>query len=374
MNVLVGLSGGVDSSVAAHLLLQAGHRVVGCTMKLWRPGRYPGGDRDACFGPHEDSDIASAAALARLLHIPFHVFDLSDAYQRVVLDYFRTVRLAGQTPNPCVRCNQAIKFGLLPQAAREAGIPFDAFATGHYARIVPPPAPFHATPNSSPSSGRYSLLRAIDLAKDQSYFLYRLSQEQLARTLFPLGGFTKPQVREIARNAGLPAALRPDSQDFYSGDPADLLGDAPGPGPIVTLDGRVIGHHDGFWRFTIGQRRGLNLPSTEPWYVVALRPADNAVVVGRLPDALVREFPVADLNWSSLAPPASTTGPIPVRVKIRSTGAPYGPATFTPAPDLRSGVCSVPDGLSGVAPGQSAVFYAPEDDRLLLGGIIQPSA
>ena len=231
MRIAVGLSGGVDSSVAALLLKRAGHDVVGVTMRLWKEGRYKGGARDACFGPGEADDIATAAAFAEKIGIPHHVIDCADAYEREIVSYFREASRAGLTPNPCVICNARIKFGLLPELAASAGIAFDRFATGHYARITE-------------RGGRFALLRAADVRKDQSYFLYRLSQAQLARQMFPLGGMEKSEVRRLATEAGLAAADRPDSQDFYSGDKDELIGAADRPGDVVTTDGRRVARHN----------------------------------------------------------------------------------------------------------------------------------
>ena len=348
MKVAVGLSGGVDSSVAALMLKDAGHEVVGVTMKLWREGRYQGGTRDACFGAGEALDIAQAAALAERLGIEYRVLDCADAYERDVLDYFRETSLAGRTPNPCVFCNARMKFGLLPRLARESGLDFEAFATGHYARIVR-------------RDGRYAVQCAADAAKDQSYFLYRLSQEQLAHTLFPLGELTKEEVRAFARAHGLGMADKPDSQDFYSGDRNELLGVADREGEVVDLAGRVLGRHRGYWHYTIGQRKGLGIAAPEPLYVVRVDACRNRVVLGGKDTLCMRSFRVDEMNWMAQA---ETDAPIACRVKIRSTGAPRGPVTF------QSGVCTAPGGLAGVAPGQSAVFYG-ADGEILCGGVIQ---
>ena len=193
----VGLSGGVDSSVAALLLKEQGHAVVGVTMKLWREGVYKGGTRDACFGAHEVEDIATARALAARLGIDYRVFDCFDVYNREVIAYFRDTYLAGRTPNPCVRCNALLKFGLLPRLAQAAGLAFDRFATGHYARIVR-------------VGDRLAVARAKDASKDQSYFLYRLTQEQLAKSAFPLGDYTKAEIRQLAAARGLAVAVLKD--------------------------------------------------------------------------------------------------------------------------------------------------------------------
>ena len=200
--VAVGLSGGVDSSVAALLLKEQGFNVVGITMKLWQDGKYKGGSRDACFGAGEKEDIAEAERFAEKFGMEYRVFDVAKDYERTIVAYFRETYLGGKTPNPCVRCNATMKFGLLPRLAEESGLKFDFFATGHYARLA------------QAQDGRIKLLRAADKTKDQSYFLYRLSQEQLARQIFPLGDLSKAEVRRMAKDAGVAAAEKPDSQDF----------------------------------------------------------------------------------------------------------------------------------------------------------------
>ncbi|MGN0854007.1 MAG: tRNA 2-thiouridine(34) synthase MnmA [Kiritimatiellia bacterium] len=350
MKYAVGLSGGVDSSVAALLLKEQGHEVVGITMQLWREGVYKGGDRDACFGAHEAEDIATARRFAERLGIAYRVFDCFDTYNREVIAYFRTTYLSGKTPNPCVRCNAMLKFGLLPHLARQSGLEFDKFATGHYARIVR-------------AGDRYAVARAVDASKDQSYFLYRLSQEQLATSEFPLGGYTKREIRELARAHGLVTAERPDSQDFYSGDPNELIGEPDRPGDIVDLGGRVLGRHNGFWHYTIGQRKGLGIGGGIPFYVIDLNACRNQVIVGRADDAVKTSLEVEDLVYGALDP--SATGAVPCRVKVRSAGLPKGPARLTGTR------CDFPAGIAGIAPGQSAVFYAADSDEILAGGIIK---
>ncbi len=355
--VLVGLSGGVDSSVAVLLLLREGYEVTGVSMRLWNAERaWPTGGgggavADACFGPGEEEDLAAAEALCARLGIPYHSIDCSARYEQVILDYFRAEYLAGRTPNPCVRCNALMKFGFLPEAVRASGVEFDFFATGHYARVEEGP------------DGRMRLLRARDRKKDQSYFLYRLSQAQLRRQLFPLGDLLKSEVRELAREAGLAAADRPDSQDFYAGDRGDILQVADREGEFVDAEGRVLGHHTGHWKYTIGQRRGIGISSTEPLYVVAIDAAKNRVVLAPERGTLVESFCVRDLAWTS-----SAEVPSEVALKIRSTGEPVDGARLEPLPDGTIRVTPPPPGLRGVAPGQSAVFYA--DDVVLGGGII----
>ena len=353
MKVAIGLSGGVDSSVAALLLKEQGHDVVGITMKLWRPGLYRGGERGSCFGPDEDRDIERAARFAEGIGIPYHVFDCYDAYAEDVLRYFRETYLAGRTPNPCVRCNALVKFDLLPRLARESGLDFEAFATGHYARI-------------GRRNDRFALRAARDAAKDQSYFLYRLSQEQLARQLFPLGELSKDEVRAIARSHGLEAADARDSQDFYSGDKNELIGEPDRPGEVVDTAGRVLGQHNGFWHYTVGQRKGLNTGGGgTPYYVVALDACRNRVIVGTADEAVRTDFEVADMAFSALPPDAIPPEGLDCLVKVRSAGRPRGPAR------LFANRCSVPGGIAGIAPGQSAVFYSVDGDEVLCGGIIQ---
>ena len=346
MKIAVGLSGGVDSAVAALLLKRAGHEIVGVTMRLWREGRYKGGDRDACFGPGEADDIAAAEAFAAALGIEYRTFDCSEEYERSVLDYFREERTAGHTPNPCVVCNRRLKFGLLPETAAKH-IEFDRFATGHYARLVS-------------ADGRHAAARAADSSKDQSYFLWNLSQAQLARAMFPLGELSKADVRGIAREAGLPMAEKPDSQDFYSGDANELVGREDAEGKIVSMDGKTLGTHHGFWHYTVGQRQGLGIGGGTPYYVIRIDPCRNEVVVGRREEAVRNEFEIMDINWQGASP---TDNPIEGFIKIRSSGAPHGPVT------LERGIVRAPGGLFGVAPGQSAVIYS-ADGAILCGGII----
>lgn len=350
MNVLAALSGGVDSAVAAALMKGEGHRVTGVTMSVWREGRYRGGGKNACFGPGERDDIEAARAICRLLDIPHLVVDCSEAYERVVVEYFRREYLAGRTPNPCVRCNSLIKFGLLPRLAEEGGARFDRFVTGHYARLASEP-------------GRVRMFAARDPARDQSYFLYRLRQDQLERMATPLGEFGKERVRELARGLRLPVHDKPDSQDFYAGDRREILEVEDRPGAIVHVSGRVLGKHDGCWNFTIGQRRGLGVSHPEPLYVVDIDPVRNEVVVGGAEAAVRHALTAAEANWLSIPPPDA---PFQAGVKVRSAGRAL-PCRVSPLPRGEFRV-EFPGGIPGVAPGQSAVLY--RDDMLLGGGII----
>lgn len=352
--VLVGMSGGVDSSVAAALLLERGWAVTGVTMTLWDgPSDAPGGGgRGACYGPGEGEDVAAARAVCAVLGIPHHALDLSAAYRREVLDYVRGEYRAGRTPNPCVRCNPAIKFGALVEAARKAGLEFDAFATGHYARV-----------ERDPDSGRFLLMKGLDPAKEQSYFLHRLTQEQLAGAVFPLGEWTKARVRERARTSGLPVAERPESQDFLEAGTAGLLEGESRPGPILDRSGRVLGEHSGIERYTVGQRKGLGIGAPEPLYVLAIDAERDAVVVGPR-SALDAPGLTADhLNWIAvvgLAAPRRAA----CRIRYRHREA---PALLTPEGD--SVLVQFEDPQPAVTPGQAAVLY--DGDTVLGGGVIR---
>jgi tRNA-specific 2-thiouridylase len=353
MKVAVGMSGGVDSSVAALLMVRAGHEVSGVLMKIWPGPDAPAAVRSACYGPDEAEDIRAAGDVCARIGIPFHVFDCSASYEDLVLRYFREGYLAGTTPNPCVRCNQLVKFGILPDAARKAGLVFDRFATGHYARV-----------EHDAASGRFLLKKAVDARKDQSYFLYRLSQDKLATTLFPLGELTKSRVRAIAREEKLPVHDKKESQDFYDGDLKDILGRDGLDGDIVDREGHVLGKHGGIWNYTIGQRKGLGIAHPVPLYVVAIDAENNRLVVGSEEETYKRSCVARDCAWVMAE---TLAGPADVQVKVRSGGRLVG-AQISPLDRGRTRV-DFAEPVSSVAPGQSAVFY--REDIVLGGGIIE---
>ena len=352
MKVLVGLSGGVDSSVAALILKNLGYEVIGATMSIWgKDGiAVKSGHKNACYGPDEKEDIEEAKKIAAQLDIPYYVFDCASQYEKIVLKNFKTEYLQGRTPNPCVWCNALIKFGILPQIARENGIKFDKFATGHYARI-------------EENNGRYILKRGIAPQKDQSYFLYRLKQEQLKDIILPLGNYTKDKIRAIAKENCLLASEKPDSQDFYGGDYNELLGVKESLGNIVDTTGKILGTHKGIWNYTIGQRKGLGIAANEPLYVLSLNKNTNEVVVGKADETFKKSLTAVDLNWVSIDAPECE---LSVQAKIRSTQQPVN-AILKPLDNNEVDVI-FEDMQKSIATGQSVVFY--DGDIVLGGGII----
>ena len=351
--VVVGMSGGVDSSVSAALLKKQGYAVFGATMKMWQKEYSENVSRGACFGPSEKEDMLSAEQAAKILGIEHKVFDLSEEYKEYVLKYFKDEYLAGRTPNPCVMCNQKIKFGYLVQKIADAGIDFDYFATGHYART-----------EFNPKSGRFLLLRGCDQKKDQSYFLYRLSQNQLKKVIFPLGNYTKEQVRKMAGEFGLQEfAQKEESQDFIEGgDYSDIIGEqGKRPGKIVDKSGKVLGEHDGLCNFTIGQRKGINIGGlAEPYYVIEIDVCKNQVVVGKKEEAYSEAFEIRDENWIAFN---KLEKEIEAQVKTRSQGELID-CKIIPQPGKNTKI-ELKKPIFAVTKGQSAVFYLGE---IVLGG------
>ena len=349
MRVAVAMSGGVDSSVAAALLVRQGHSVIGVTMRLW-----DGQDgASACCSLEAATD---ARMVCRQLGIPHYVLNLQREFERLVVDHFVAEYLAGFTPNPCLECNRGIKFDVLWQRLAGAGI--ERLATGHYVRL-------------GSENGRHTLRRGADRGKDQSYVLYTLTQKQMARLICPLGELTKDEVRGLAREWGLPVADKAESQDICFVAGKDYRTFIRGrvsvpvePGPFLDREGRVLGRHRGLPYYTVGQRRGLGLAGRERVYVTGLDPARNAVLVGPEEEILGRALVADGLNFVSFPPPVSPAAAL-VQVRYRAVPA---PATIRPMgrDELQVEFAA---GQRSLAPGQAAVFY--REDYVWGGGRIK---
>lgn len=349
--VVVAMSGGVDSSVAAALLVRHGFQVIGMMLRLWSE---PGMERqNRCCTPE---DMALARRVAAFLEIPFYAVDAQQVFREVVVQYFLNGYARGVTPNPCLACNRHIRWDFLLNHARSIGAQY--LATGHYARL------------QKDEDGFYKLLKAVDHQKDQSYILHILDQEKAAQALFPLGDYTKPQVRHLAREWGLPVAERRESQDLCFLGQGDyrlfLKRHAPHtqlPGPIIMKDGKRIGTHQGLANYTIGQRKGLGVAFSEPLYVVDKESQTNTLVVGGAGDMGKCEFSLQDVHWiTGKTPDPGARCQVKIRYRAREAWA-----TIFPLDDQRMQVV-LDQPARDITPGQVAVFY--EGDFCLGGGII----
>lgn len=350
--VVIAMSGGVDSSVAAALLKQQGYDVVGMMLRLWsEPGKE---DSNRCCTPDA---MAQARRVAAKLDIPFYAIDAKEVFHKTVVNYFLEGYARAETPNPCLVCNRHIRWEFLLNHAKAMGA--DLMATGHYVRL-------------KNEDGRIKLLKGADPAKDQSYVLHVLTQEKLAQALFPVGDYLKSEIRAMAERMGLAAAKRPDSQDlcFLAGEDYRnfLARNAPHinrPGKIISREGRVLGEHSGLANYTIGQRKGLNLASPIPLYVLEKRAADNVLVVGAAEELGTQELLAVNINWTSGEIPA---GPFRAMVKSRYT-ARETPGLVTPLDNGTKAVVRFDLPQRDITPGQAAVFY--DGDQVLGGGIIR---
>lgn len=353
--IVVAMSGGVDSSVAAALLKEQGYEVIGMMLRLWsQPGKE---SENACCTLEA---MTLAEQVARQLDIPFHTVDAAEPFRNTVVEYFIQSYARGETPNPCLVCNRHIRWGVLRDNAFALGADF--LASGHYVRL------------KRKSSGEMQLLRGLDRSKDQAYVLHVLNQVQLRQTLFPVGEYQKSEIREIARKFNLPVASKADSQDlcFLSGgNYRDFLREyAPSttqPGEIVTRRGKTLGEHQGLANYTIGQRKGLGIAFKAPLYVIEKDVAHNQLVVGTADELGGKEMDVAKINWISGKAPEE---PIRAEVKIRYR-AREAWATITPdLVDLKAAHISFDEPQRDITPGQAAVFY--QDELCLGGGAILP--
>ncbi len=347
--VAIAMSGGVDSSVAAALLQERGYQVIGLTMRLRPEGEA-----------HSSDFIDDAQRVAGALGIPHQVIDLREVFQEKVIAPFCQEYRMGRTPNPCVGCNRHIKFGALLHEARSLGAAY--LATGHHARVA-----------KDAISGRMLLQKGRDRQKDQSYFLYALTQAQLRHAMFPIGHLTKEEVRAEAKRRNLPTGSRPESQDIcfikdrdYTEFLKDLVPQAFQPGPILDEQGNVLGHHRGIMNYTIGQRKGLGIAASEPQYVIAIEPENNAAIVGRREKLLGDGLEATGTNWIMFQ---QLNQPIKAKAKIRYRH-PEAEATLTPVDEDNAYVKFTAPQLA-ITPGQAVVFY--DGDNVLGGGTIKSS-
>jgi tRNA-specific 2-thiouridylase len=354
VKVAVGLSGGVDSSVAAYILKEKGYDVVGVTMEI-----YDGSialrdtDRHSCYGPGEKEEVEEAASICKRLGIPFHTVDLRREYRRHVIDYVRSEYLAGRTPNPCVVCNNRIKFGFLLEKAGESGIDFEFFATGHYARI-------------EKIEDRFFLKKALDRSKDQTYFLYALSPEKLSRTLFPIGTYKKQQIKEIASALGFGPADRLESQDFIGGGDYSILfkKEEAKEGDIIDETGNILGRHRGIFHYTVGQRRGLGIASDRPLYVTQIDAKNNVIKVSNRENLFSKGLIAADINLIAVH---RLDRPYQVQAKIRQQHTASDATVFSYENNKARVEFNEPQ--MSITPGQSVVLYT--GDTVFGGGIIE---
>jgi tRNA-specific 2-thiouridylase len=351
--VVVAMSGGVDSSVAAALLVEQGYEVLGMMMRLWsEPGRGPSAPLNRCCTPDQ---MADARRVADRLNIPFYVVDVQDYFRKTIVQFFIDEHTAGRTPNPCIECNREIRFNYLLE--RALALDADYLATGHYARV-------HQTEKG------YELLKAVDESKDQSYVLHVLGQQELAHVLFPVGDYQKAAIREMARKFNLPVAQKSDSMDLCflgDGDYRRFLNEyspqATEPGPILNQTGEEVGRHTGLPNYTIGQRKGLGIAAAEPLFVLHKDVTRNALVVGTRDESHQKTLLARQVNWTTAERPS---GPLSAQVKIRYKAK--GAAAIVTPQANNEALVTFTEPVFGITAGQGAVFY--DGDRVIGGGII----
>lgn len=353
--VVVGMSGGVDSSVAAYLLKEQGYDVIGVTMQIWQDEENEAVEENGgCCG---QSAVDDARRVAQMLDIPYYVMNFKDEFRHKVMDYFVEEYLVGRTPNPCIACNRYVKWESMLRRSMEIGA--DYIATGHYARIMQTP------------EGRYAVRNSVTAKKDQTYALYNLTQEQLAHTLMPVGEYTKDEIRRIAQDVGLPVAHKPDSQEIcfipdhdYAAYIEREAGErTPKKGNFVTKDGQVLGQHQGITHYTIGQRKGLNLAMGYPVFVTGIRPETDEVVIGEADDVFGDTLYCNKINYMGMA---DLPEPREVLAKIRYAHGGERCMIERVAEDVIK--CTFLKPVRAITPGQAVVFY--EDGCVLGGGSI----
>ena len=347
-SLLIGLSGGVDSSVAAWLLKEEGWSVTAVTMSIYDGSiPVPQSERSGCFGPRDALNAEAARRIAKRIGIPHLHLNLAEAYRKNVLDYFRSEYLSGRTPNPCIQCNRLMKFGLLRDEARRQGIAFERFATGHYARV-----------SWNADTRRHQISRGKDPAKDQSYFLSHLSQEQLADLILPLGNYRKEEIREIASKLGWSDLLdRSESQDFIACDDYSPLfkeRECP-PGNFINQEGKVLGRHRGIIHYTIGQRRGIGIGGGIPFYVLKIDSQTHTVTLGGKEELYARELTANQLNWVAL--PEAPEAPLRVEAQIRQRHQAAPAELIRLDTDASAVKVRFESPQMSVTPGQIVAFY-----------------